>query len=171
MSDVEKVISNLAYKVAEMVKQSINDARSHDDSQGSALAGSVKVKLINTGNSVGFSILANEYWDYFNSGVDGTKTKRAVKNKLGGRYAFKGKGINTEWVKDKVTLKKIDKSKGANRYESALKSARFLIGRSMALHGIKPHPFLDDVLTDANKKEWNRQMTEAFKKEMTIIFK
>lgn len=174
MSEISKAVSLLGYKVAEDIKRSINDKVTHEDNgQESSLAGSVKVILTNTKDEVGFKITADKYWDYFNSGVDGTKDHKAIKNKLGGKYSFKKKNINTEWVKDKVTLKKISgkmtKAQRAAGYEKQLKTARFLIGRSIALHGIKPHPFMNEV-TD-KKKEWKDILTQSAKKEMVLTFK
>lgn len=177
MSEIDKAVKLIGYKIAEQVKQAINSEVKHKDAGGqeSALSGSVKVVLINTNDSVGFSITADKYWDYFNSGVDGTEDKKARTNKLGGKYGFKKKSINTEWVKDKVTLKKISgkltKAQRAAGYEKQLKAARFLIGRSIAKHGLEPHPFLDKVMTDSNKKEWRDILSKAAKQEMSLIFK
>jgi hypothetical protein len=95
-----------------------------------------------------------DYADFIHDGVNGTKVN------VGSRYSFTKQNINTDWMDDWMKSKRF-RLKGPNgkfitKTPSALASAKFMIGRSIARNGIAPVPFMQMGVEAALKKFDNR---------------
>ena len=99
-----------------------------------------------------------DYADFVHEGVNGTRVK------VGSKYSFKKKNINTQWVetwmRDKrIRLTKLVPGKGrvfVKDTEANRKAAAFVIGRSIAQRGIVGVPFMKLGVEAALKKFDNR---------------
>lgn len=115
---------------------------------------------------------SKEYYGVFiEEGVNGTKVKR------GSKYSFKGKNVNQKaiikWLKSpKIRLREVKETKEggvSNRFieknDRNIKAAAYMIGRSMALKGIKGIGFMGKSQAYAfdEKKE---ELAEAFTKDV-----
>jgi len=111
------------------------------------------------------------YGKFIEEGVNGTKIKR------GSKYSFKGKNINQDaiikWLKSpKIRLREVKTTKEggvSNRFieknEKNIKAAAFMIGRSMALKGIKGIGYM--AKSNLYAFEENKiEIAEAFTKDI-----
>ena len=143
-----------------------------------------KTKTDNTGalsDGLGYDVIEEDnglilqftseeiYGAFIEEGVNGTKIKH------GSKYSFKGKNINQKaiikWLKSpKIRLREVKGTKEggvSNRFieksEKNIKQAAFMIGRSMALKGIKGIGYMaksNIYAFEENKDEITRAFTE-----------
>ena len=71
-------------------KTAVNTMKKNTPKASGALAASISFKFGNEDGIITVDFLADDYWDYVNSGVDGfIQSSGAIENKFGGTYSFK----------------------------------------------------------------------------------
>jgi hypothetical protein len=159
-------------KVGDSALKAVNDAVDYNNQQTdlqpvfnvSFAGGSVKWTL-------GFN---KDYWQYIEKGVDGTQRKH------GSPFSFKNdkdripvKGLS-QWIEKRgirVQIKEGVKGKQKSlNIEKGRKSLAFALSISIKRKGIKPKPFVDNILTQELRDEFKAGMTKIFKEEIIISF-
>lgn len=120
------------------------------------------------GNTVIIDFIADDYWDFVNSGVSGTTGSIALQNVFGQTYSFsdqaktQSSGLNfTESIELWMATRGIVPNDGNT------KSLAFVIMQSIKRKGITPTPFVNEVLSDENLSKLDDQVFEAYRKMMT----
>lgn len=109
------------------------------------------------GGVVEFDVLMADYWDFINSGVNGTQ------NTFGSAYSFselaktQSSGLN---FKESLTLWMA--SKGIVADDGDQDSLAFVIMQSVKQKGITPTPFVNETLTEARIKQFEEDLLNAF---------
>jgi len=102
------------------------------------------------------NILANDYWDFINEGVDGTKKK------WGSPYSFKSlKSVGGIVANMKTTKWAATKGLFPNNGQS-FDSMLYAIAVGVKKQGIKPSHFFDTVMTDEAINEFTNQLADQF---------
>jgi len=118
-----------------------------------SLEQSIAVEVV---GNLDMRIMANDYWDYINEGVDG------VERKFGSPYSFKDiksvGGIVASMKESKwIATKGLFPNEGQS-FDSML----YAIATSVKKQGIKPSHFFDTVMTDEAIEEFTNDLTEQF---------
>ena len=135
-----------------------------------ALSDGLSYDVIEENNGLILQFTSEEiYGAFIEEGVNGTKIKH------GSKYSFKGKNVNQKaiikWLKSpKIRLREVKETKEggvSNRFieknERNIKQAAYMIGRSMALKGIKGIGYMAKsnlYAFEENKDEITRAFTE-----------
>ncbi len=129
------------------------------------------------GRSFTIEFLANEYWDFINSGVNG------VERNFGSPYSFKtlnpspemldsftGTGSLRGWMAARgiTTLSYINKDgKNINKSlstEKDFEQAAWVFAKAVKRNGIRPTAFLDDTFNEEALEKFEDDIFEAFEK-------
>lgn len=108
--------------------------------------------------NVELDFFANDYWDFINSGVDGTE------NTFGSPYSFsqiaktQSSGLT---FKESLTLWMA--SKGIVPEDGDFNSLAFVMMRSIKLNGITPNHFVDEALTEQEISKFQNDLVNAYK--------
>jgi len=134
-----------------------------------ALSDGLGYDIIEENNGLILQFTSKEiYGAFIEEGVNGTEIER------GSKYSFKGKNVNQKaiikWLKSpKIRLRETAKGPKEGRFieksERNIKQAAFMIGRSMALNGIKGIGYMAKsnlYAFEENKDE----ISEAFTKDV-----
>tara|TARA_R110000850_G_scaffold277025_1_gene421454 strand:+ start:2189 stop:2785 length:597 start_codon:yes stop_codon:yes gene_type:complete len=131
-----------------------------------ALSDGLGYDVIEENNGLILQFTSKEiYGAFIEEGVNGTKINH------GSKYGFKGKNVNQEaiikWLKSpKIRLREIkgpNQGRFVEKSERNIKQAAFMIGRSMALKGIKGIGYMaksNIYAFEDNKEEITRAFTE-----------
>ena len=141
---------------------------------GSLAASIIPVPVPGEGSTMTIEILANDYWDFINSGVNGLSRSHgspySFKTAFPGRKmidAFTGTGSLFGWMATKniKELKYTDKDgKMVVRQLTTpadFRAAAFVFARGVKQHGIKPTPFVDNAFTDESLEELQEKIFQA----------
>jgi hypothetical protein len=156
-SPIEVILNNFAKKMAEKAKQ-------NTPTGSGSLANSIQpvVKLEGTKATVDF--LANDYWDYVNSGVDGyEQSAGAITNQFGSTYSFAqvSKGATSSTTSFKDSIEKWIQSKGIIADDGDYDSLQFIIMRSIKQKGIAPTQFMNKTFTDEAVSQFENEIAQA----------
>ena len=147
-----------------------------------ALSDGLGYDIIEENNGLILQFTSKEiYGAFIEEGVNGTKIKH------GSKYSFKGKNVNQKaiikWLKSpKIRLREVKETKEggvSNRFieknERNIKQAAFMIGRSMALKGIKGIGYMAKsnlYAFEENKGEiaeaFTKDVADAMVKQLTV---
>jgi hypothetical protein len=150
---IQRVMTNYAIL-------SISKAKGILDRQGKtgALSASIRpeIRVLQDG-VVELTVRANEYWDFVNSGVDGTQVK------YGSPYSYKTKQPPMEAIKKWFAFKGINSMRmtdSAGRIrevrlttDNQYKALAYVIARSIKRKGIKPSYFADEAFSQESIDE------------------
>lgn len=132
-----------------------------------SLANSVQPVVKQEGTKLIVQFLANDYWDFVNSGVDGyQQSAGAITNSLGTTYSFAevSKGASNSAVSFKESIEKWIQSKGIMAEDGDYDSLQFMIMRSIKQKGIPPTRFIDKVFTTEVVEQFENDIFKAFSK-------
>lgn len=122
--------------------------RSEDRNGTGSLSASIKPKdLVTNNDKVVLEIVANDYWDDINSGVDGFINKgNAIVNTFGYKYSFKDLKVGGEFkqgIKEFIQVRGI-KPREANMTREQLV---YVIARSVKRDGIEHTPYMNEAFS------------------------
>lgn len=130
------------------------------------LAASIAYKFAIKEGVVEIDFLADDYWDYINSGVDGfEQSAGAIPNQYGTTYSFaaigktQSSGIN---FKESISLWMM--SRGITADDGDQESLAFVIMQSIKRRGIAPTEFVNKTLTEEAINEFASDLADAFVK-------
>jgi len=156
-SPIEALLNRLALQIAEQ-------AKANTPKGSGALANSIQPKVTMMGTSARVDFLANDYWDYVNSGVDGyIQSAGAKQNIYGSTYSFAevSKGGAGGQFSFKESIEKWIQSKGIFAEDGNYDSLQFLIMRSIKQKGIAPTEFMDKTFSDDALSKFENEIANA----------
>lgn len=156
-SPIEALLNKLAKQIAE-------SAKANTPKGSGSLANSIQPVVTMEGTRAKVDFLANDYWDFVNSGVDGyQQSAGAVKNQYGTTYSFAevSKGGTGGQFSFKESIEKWIQSKGIFADDDNYDSLQFLIMRSIKQKGIKPTQFMDKAFSDDVIRQFENDIAQA----------
>lgn len=173
-SPLAQVAKDFAQQAVDQMKEEVPRAQ---ESGYSPLAESLTFEFEENEGQLLIKFLANDYWDFVNSGVDGTKYKAgAMTNRFGQVYFFKtpnpspsmveafGGGANYGKNGEQGNMQNWMAAKGIIAEDGNYNSLAFAIAKSVKQHGIKPTPFIDNALSEQRIVEFQNALLDAFEK-------
>ena len=120
--------------------------------------------------------LADDYWDFVNSGVDGTRgSAGSIVNQFGSVYKFKtenpspsmveafGGGANYGKNGEQGNMQNWMASKGIIADNGNYNSLAFALAKMTKMYGIKPTPFVNESITSESFERFEQDLLKAFK--------
>lgn len=171
-TESDSPILNILKKWSE---DSIATMKENTPSASGSLAASIGFKFGNEGGVLSIDFLADDYWDYVNSGVEGVRgSAGAIENKFGQTYSFKtevpgrsmvdafmGKG-KQNWLASKGIT---SLTYGGETYqlstEADYRAAAFVFARAVKRKGIKPSNFVGSAINEDSIKQLETLLIEA----------
>jgi hypothetical protein len=146
------------------------------------LAQSIDVRYDIGDKELSFTVFTDEggeYWKFVDKGVSGTKRK------FNTPFSFRKKNLKQaamlEFIrnrsiyelKDKsgkviFSIRKKGKQKGST--QDRAKTMAFIIGRSLAMKGIKPTNFVSNALNEEWKQDFTKRLAKAIGKDIRVSF-
>ena len=159
--------------VGEVLYQFANDSIQKMRAIAPTSSGTLKQSLIwqpvNEEGKQGIDFIADDYWDYVNSGVDGIgQSAGALPNKYGTTYSFsqpaKTSSIGMSF-KQSIQTWIIERGiKPDYDDDASYESLTYVIMQSIKKFGIKPRPFVNNVLNEKTFAELEKNIADAFLK-------
>jgi len=165
----------LAMIMKQFAESNVAEMKTNTPKGSGSLAASIGFKFGNDGGILTVDFLADDYWDYVNSGVDGVRgSAGAIPNKFGQTYSFKteipgramidsfmGKG-KQNWLASKGIT---SLTYGGETYqlttESDYRAAAFVFARAVKRKGIKPSNFVGKSINEESLKELENLLIDA----------
>jgi len=165
---------NLRFKAGTLIEQSIaewvversevaRDKLDEDGRNGSgALGNSVRSDTKDIQKGI-VHVLAESYWDFINSGVNGTTTAFTRP------YSFKTLGVGTEM---KESFKRFIQERGITPRDPDMSydSLAYVLARATKKKGIKPTPFMDEAFDDEAIKDLSNRLGQEIVKIIKAPF-
>ena len=171
-SPVGVVAQSFASSSIEFMKQLLDD--DNRNANGS-LSQSLSFNIESNNSEISVEFLANDYWDFINSGVNG------VERSFGSPYSFRslnpspamldsltGTGSLRGWMAARGirSLSYIDKEgNNINKQlstDSDFRQAAWVFARAIKRNGIRPTEFLDDTFNEDSLLKFEDDIFEAF---------
>lgn len=181
-SPVGEVVRSFA---SNTIKQMQDELAKQNRNANGSLSSSLSFNIQNEeGGGISVEFLANNYWDFINSGVNG------VENNFGSPYSFRslnpspamlsaftGTGSLRGWmaargitslsydktIKDSkgnvVRTERVDKQLST---ESDYEGAAWVFAKAVKKNGIRPSKFVDNVFTEEALERFENDIVEAF---------
>ena len=178
-----KVLTDWGEKVVIDIKAEIDKKITHNGGQTSALSGSVNYKVINKGGEISWLLTMNPYWEVVEKGrgagkkappnkpiEDWLRQKESITsniNKILVSISVKHKGISSRKRKGVFTSKG---TKGM-KFDAKIKSLSYMIAKSIGKKGIKPRPFLHNVVNENRINELKEMLAPVLKQYYILEFK
>lgn len=158
------VVSDWVNERIEVAKKALQD-NDKNTARRSLYQSIVALPIVEEDGVITVQVEANDYWDFVNSGVDGTKIKR------GAPYSYDGKQppVTTirQWMYDRsiTTREYIDKT-GAKQIqplttEEERNALAFGIARSIKIKGVEANPFMDIAFSDEAVEDLTERLKQV----------
>ena len=121
---------------------------------------------IEEGGNKGIEFQADDYWDFINSGVDGTvQSSGAIPNRFGTTYSFASHAkVSSSGMSFKESIQTWIIEKGIKAEDGDYESLAYVIMQSVKRKGIKSTPFVNKVLNDEAIEQLQSDVADAFLK-------
>ena len=173
----DKVIENLRAKAGTKVEQTISDwlkarieiaqgvldeKKGGNPSRDSNATGSLRASiiprdLVTNGNEVLVEIIANDYWDRLNQGVNGTQRN------FGSPYSFDSMGLTNEF-RNRIRTWTRDRGITPKEPEMSQEDLAYIIARSVVKKGVMPVPFMDEGFSPEAIKDLAERLGKTVKR-------
>ena len=156
--------------VGEVLYQFANDSIQKMRAIAPTSSGKLKTSLIwqpvNEEGKQGIDFIADDYWDYVNSGVDGiSQSAGALPNKYGTTYSFSQPAkTSSVGMSFKQSISTWIIERGIKAEDNDYDGLAFVIMQSIKRKGIKPRPFVNNVLNEKTFAELEKSIADAFLK-------
>ena len=159
----------------QFAREKVDEMKKNAPKGNGSLAASIGFKFGAAGGILTIDFLADDYWDYLNSGVDGVRNSAgAIPNKFGSTYQFKteipgrkmidafiGKG-KQNWMASKgITSLTYGGETYQLQTESDYRAAAFVFARAVKRKGIKPSNFVGKSINEDSLKELEELLIDA----------
>lgn len=162
-------------EVARLFAQEAVDQMKTEVPKGNgSLAASLTFEFEQSEGQILIKFLADDYWDFVNSGVNGTKqSSGAITNQFGDTYQFRtsnpspsmveafGGGANYGKNGEQGNMQNWMASKGLIAENGDYNSLAFAIAKSVKQKGIKPTPFIDNALSENKIQAFEQALLNA----------
>ena len=174
---IEDVLAVIRQETIDALTQSLEKV---DRVSTGELSQSIMVDLPVSEGELSFILSMEDYWKFVDEGVNGTRGRQ------GSPFTFKKKNINQMAMLEFIANRGISAGRIATHYKNskgdmvrrknplpgdkARKTLAFLIGRSMALNGVKPTHFYTNVINDEWKADFIKRIADAFGDDINTSF-
>lgn len=156
-------------------KEAVDQMKTEVPKGNGSLAASLTFEFEQSEGQILIKFLADDYWDFVNSGVNGTKqSSGAITNQFGDTYQFRtsnpspsmveafGGGANYGKNGEQGNMQNWMASKGLIAENGNYNSLAFAIAKSVKQKGIKPTPFIDNALSENKIQAFEQALLDAF---------
>lgn len=150
-TETEKVIRDWIEERRSIAREKLEE----DDREGSgALKTSIAPNYDDLPTEGIVTIMAEDYWDYINSGVNG------VLNNFGAKYSFKTLGVDEQDISD---FKEWIRNKGITPFQPDMSydELAYVLASSTKRKGIRSTPFMDEAFDEASIKDLATRLGKA----------
>jgi len=167
--ELDKAVTEFGDKLAKDLNESLNEALKRGGSnnvQEAAL--NFEPKYIVENGSVQVQIIASDvYWKYIEYGRK--PGKMPPPSKLGKKWQV-SQGIDPRKVMYEINLKSKGLKKQSKKltYDRASKQLAFIIARSIGKKGLKPRPYLYNVIDDGRVTAFAETIAKILSKDITL---
>jgi len=165
----------LAQILIDFAKENVEIMKANTPKASGALSASIGFKFGNDGGVLVIDFLADDYWDYINSGVDGVRSSAgAITNKFGQSYSFKTEAPSRSMVDSFMGQNKQNwlASKGITSLtyggetyqlttDEDYRAAAFVFARAVKRKGIQPSNFVGKAINEQTIKQLEQLLIEA----------
>jgi len=177
----DTAVGKVAQQFAEVAVEQMRDEAPTSQADTGNLKQSIGVAFKSEGEVLSLEFLADDYWDFVNSGVDGVnQSAGAIVNEFGSTYSFKslnpskkmvdafaGVGTMQNWLAAKgITSMTFGGKTKQLQTDADFRSAAYVFARATKSHGIKPKPFVNNALSEKKLQAFEQALLDAFE---TII--
>lgn len=163
--------------VQEFAQDATDEMREEVPAASGTLKASIGFEFKTDGESISIAFLADDYWDYINSGVDGVeRSSGALVNQFGDTYSFKtlnpskkmvdafaGGGSMQNWLASKgITSLTYGGETHSLVTDADFRGAAYVLARATKRHGIKPTPFVNNALSEDKIEAFEQAILDAF---------
>ena len=134
---------------------------SRDSNATGSLRNSISPEIEAIGNKVVVDVMANDYWDRLNSGVNG------VYRNFGAKYSFETLLTPTRFIQD-IERWIRDRDIVPREPEMSRQQLALVIARSVKKKGVEPVPFMDEAFSDEAIKELADRLGKEIKINFTV---
>tara|TARA_R110000824_G_C15135604_1_gene669467 strand:- start:599 stop:1198 length:600 start_codon:yes stop_codon:yes gene_type:complete len=186
----DKLRENLRAKAGTEVEQTIADwieeriefaqdiLKEDGKSESGSLIPSIRPDTILKDSGVFVKILAEDYWDFVNSGVDGFEQKgKAINNTFGSKYSFRNLNVSREmitslksWVQRKGITQLGNKKIVISENVDIETSIAFSIAKNIKKRGLDSVPYMDKAFGDEAIKDLAKRIGKSVTKIMQTNF-
>jgi hypothetical protein len=158
-------------------KEAVDQMKTEVPKGNGSLAASLTFEFEESEGQILIKFLADDYWDFINSGVDGiNQASGAIINQFGDTYQFRtpnpspsmveafGGGANYGKDGEQGNMQNWMASKGLIAENGDYNSLAFAIAKSVKQKGIKSTPFMNNALSEDKIKEFENALLDAFEK-------
>jgi hypothetical protein len=156
-------------------KEAVDQMKTEVPKGNGSLAASLTFEFEQSEGQILIKFLADDYWDFVNSGVDGTnQSSGAIINQFGDTYKFQtstpspsmveafGGGANYGKNGEQGNMQNWMASKGLIAENGDYNSLAFAIAKSVKQKGIKSTPFMNNALSENKIQEFEQALLDAF---------
>lgn len=156
-------------------QKAIDEMKTEVPKGNGSLAASLTFEFEQSEGQILIKFLADDYWDFVNSGVDGTKQSAgAITNQFGDTYQFRtpnpspsmveafGGGANYGKNGEQGNMQNWMASKGLIAENGDYNSLAFALAKSVKQKGIKPTPFMNNALSENKIEAFEQALLDAF---------
>lgn len=165
--------SLLGQLVREFAEETIQEMKADVQKASGRMAASIGFDIEFEGEQFVVYFLADDYWDYLNSGVDGVEqSSGAIPNQEGVVQSFKtlnpspsmveafGGGANYGKNGEQGDMQNWMASKGIIAENGDYNSLAYLLARGTKRHGIKPSNFVNNAFSDERLQKFEQLLLE-----------
>ncbi len=165
--------SLLGQLVREFAEETIQEMKADVQKASGRMAASIGFDIEFEGEQFVVYFLADDYWDYLNSGVDGVEqSSGAIPNQEGVVQSFKtlnpspsmveafGGGANYGKNGEQGDMQNWMAEKGIIAEDGDYNSLAYLLARGTKRHGIKPSNFVNDAFSDERLQKFEQLLLE-----------
>jgi hypothetical protein len=156
-------------------KEAVDQMKTEVPKGNGSLAASLTFEFEQSEGKILIKFLADDYWDFVNSGVDGTnQSSGTITNQFGDTYQFRtpnpspsmveafGGGANYGKNGEQGNMQNWMASKGLIAENGDYNSLAFAIAKSVKQKGIKSTPFMNNALSENKIQEFEQALLDAF---------
>jgi hypothetical protein len=156
-------------------KEAVDQMKTEVPKGNGSLAASLSFEFEQSEGQILIKFLADDYWDFINSGVDGiNQSSGAIINQFGDTYKFQtsnpspsmveafGGGANYGKNGEQGSMQNWMASKGLIAENGDYNSLAFAIAKSVKQKGIKSTPFMNNALSENKIQEFEQALLDAF---------
>lgn len=182
VDDIKKLLDEFGVSLNDDTRSSLKEAldaraaKHKGRKRTSRLEASVKPVVEFTSGSLKFTLQMNDYWAVVNDGRSPNNVSEDGQDKLKDWSRLSGfaENIRISDLEQRKQKQSLSKRKGKLKrlkkmnFETAKKSAAFLVARSLQKKSIEPTNFFDKVIDDGRVQELQDRLAELIKADIIV---
>ncbi len=161
-SKVEETIKEWLIERREVAWEKLDEPKGSNPARDSNATGALRTSvgwkpLVTNGEEVLLEIIAEDYWDRINSGVNGTKKS------FGSKYSFSQLDFNNSFQRDISTWIR-DRGIQPREPQMSHEQLSYVISRAVIRNGVMPVHFMDEAFSEEAIKELAERLGKTVKR-------